>query len=125
MTVAVNEATGSVDAARTGPPWWLFIITGIAWLLIAMVVLRFDTTSIGTVGILLGVVLLGAGFTEFGAAAVGRGMRWAHVLLGFLFLMGGFWAFFRPINAFWALASVLGFLLVFKGSLDLVCSLFQ
>jgi uncharacterized membrane protein HdeD (DUF308 family) len=121
MTVAVNEPTGSVETT-SGPPWWLFLITGIAWLLVAMVVLRFDTTSIATVGILLGVVLLGAGFTEFGAAAVRPGWRWAHVVMGFLFLIGGFWAFFRPINAFWALASVLGFLLVFKGSLDIVSS---
>jgi hypothetical protein len=30
--------------------WWLFLITGIAWVIIALVVLRFDTTSLATVG---------------------------------------------------------------------------
>ncbi len=28
--------------------WWLFLITGIAWVIIALVVLRFDTTSLAT-----------------------------------------------------------------------------
>jgi hypothetical protein len=30
--------------------WWLFLITGIAWVIIALVVLRFDTTSLAAVG---------------------------------------------------------------------------
>ena len=32
------------------------------------------------------------------------------------------WAFARPFNAFWALASVLGLLLIFKGTLDIVAA---
>ena|ERR1051325_1274905 len=121
MTVAVGESTRSVRTAPSGPPWWVFLVTGVAWLLLSLIVLRFDISSIATVGVLLGLVLLGAGFTEFGAAAMrSRGLRWAHILLGVFFLAGGIWAFIRPINAFWSLASVLGFLLVFKGSLDIV-----
>jgi uncharacterized membrane protein HdeD (DUF308 family) len=42
--------------------------------------------------------------------------------MGVFFLIGSLWAFVRPINAFWALASVLGFLLILKGSLDIVLS---
>jgi len=30
------------------------------------------------------------------------------------------WAFARPFNAFWSLASVLGLLLIFKGTLDII-----
>ena len=44
--------------------WWLFLITGIAWLIIALIVLRFDTASIATVGSLLGIVFLIAGLNE-------------------------------------------------------------
>ena len=32
-------------------PWWLFLVTGIAWLLISLIVLRFDVTSIAAVGL--------------------------------------------------------------------------
>jgi uncharacterized membrane protein HdeD (DUF308 family) len=48
-------------------PWWLFLVTGVAWLLVSLIVLRFDVTSIAAVGVLLGVIFLTAmfrGFTE-------------------------------------------------------------
>ena len=91
-------------------PWWLFLITGIAWLLIAMVVLRFNISSITTVGILLGALFLAAAINEFFTSAVVDTWRWAHILLGILFVFGALWGFFQPKEAFWALASVLGLL---------------
>jgi hypothetical protein len=73
-------------------------------------VLRFRLSSITTVGVLIGVVFLLAMLNEFLLAWVRAGWRWAHVLLGVLFAVGAIWAFANPINAFWALASVLGLL---------------
>ena len=107
-------------AWRMVGPWWLFLVTGIAWLIIAVMVLRFTPASVNTVGILMGVLFLLAGFNEFMVAAVGHHWRWAHVLLGIFFVIGAIWAFARPFNAFWALASVLGLLLIFKGTLDII-----
>jgi uncharacterized membrane protein HdeD (DUF308 family) len=56
------------DRARASVmPWWLFLVTGIAWLLISLIVLRFDVTSIAAVGALLGAIFPMAivrGFTE-------------------------------------------------------------
>jgi uncharacterized membrane protein HdeD (DUF308 family) len=112
------------DAAlwRMAGPWWLFLITGIAWLIISVMVLRFTPASINTVGILLGVLFLLAGFNEFMVGSIGHSWRWAHVLLGILFIIGAIWAFARPFNAFWSLASVLGLLLIFKGTLDIIAA---
>jgi uncharacterized membrane protein HdeD (DUF308 family) len=107
---------------RMAGPWWLFLVTGIAWLIISVVVLRFTTTSIVTVGVLLGVLFLLAALNEFMISAVRRSWRWAHILLGILFVVGAIWAFARPVNAFWSIASVLGLLLVFKGTLDVIGS---
>jgi len=111
----------SMFGAITGV-WWLFLITGIAWLIIALIVLRFDTNSIATVGALLGVVFLITGLNEWMIAVVRPSWKWAHLALGILFVLGSFTAFARPYNAFWALASLLGFLLVLKGSLDIIVS---
>jgi uncharacterized membrane protein HdeD (DUF308 family) len=105
---------------RMAGPWWLFLVTGIAWLIISVVVLRFTTTSIVTVGVLLGVLFLLAAVNEFMISAVRRVWRWAHILLGILFVVGAIWAFARPVNAFWSIASVLGLLLIFKGTLDII-----
>jgi uncharacterized membrane protein HdeD (DUF308 family) len=111
----------STFGAITGV-WWLFLVTGIAWLIISLIVLRFDATSIATVGALLGVVFLIAGLNEGMIALVRPSWKWAHFALGILFVLGGFTAFVNPYNAFWALASLLGFLLVLKGSLDIIVS---
>jgi uncharacterized membrane protein HdeD (DUF308 family) len=105
---------------RLAGPWWVFLLTGIAWLIIAWVVLRFTPASITTVGVLLGVLFLLAAVNEFMIAAVRHHWRWAHILLSVLFVVGAIWAFARPFNAFWSIASVLGLLLIFKGTLDLI-----
>ena len=105
---------------RLAGPWWLFLVTGIAWLIIAVMVLRFNPASVNTVGVLMGVLFLLGAFNEFLIASMGHSWRWAHVVMGVLFLIGGIWAFARPFNAFWALASVLGLLLIFKGTLDII-----
>lgn len=103
-------------------PWWMLLVTGILWFLISLIVLRFDLASLAAVGTLLGIVLLVASVNELFVASLRRGWRWAHLLLGVVFAIGGIWAFLRPIATFVELAAILGFMLVFKGSLDLVAS---
>jgi uncharacterized membrane protein HdeD (DUF308 family) len=113
-----EERAATESLARA---WWLFLVTGILWLLIALVVLRFNLTSIAAVGVLLGVILLMAGMNEFLLLAVhGIAWKWVHGILGALFVIGGIWAFIHPIDAFWELAMILGFLLVLKGTFDVV-----
>ena len=101
--------------------WWLFLVSGILWLLIAWEVLRLNSTSIATVGVLLGVVFLVAGVNEVGMAALAPGgWRVWHYLMAGIFLLGGLWGFIRPVNTFFALASVLGLILVFYGAFEVV-----
>ena len=109
--------------ARLLGPWWLFLLTGIAWLVISMVVLRFTTTSAFTVGLLMGFVFLGAAANEFLIASVWSPWRWARALMGALFLAGAIWAFISPLDAFWTLAAALGVLLVLQGTLVLITSI--
>ena len=102
--------------------WWVFLVTGVLWFLISLVVLRFTETSITTVGVIIGVVFAVGCGNEFVTMAIQRSWRWVHLLLGILFALAAIWAFWQPEEAFWALASVLGFLLVFKGSVDIILS---
>ena len=69
------------EAARY---WWLFLVSGILWLLIAWMVLRLDATSIATVGVLLGVVFGLSGINEVGLAGVAPGgwKLWHYDLSG-------------------------------------------
>ena len=101
--------------------WWLFLVTGILWLLISVIVLRFNITSVATVGILLGFMFLGAAINEFLASTtVAGGWKFVHIALGVLFILGSLWGFFEPVDTFFALASVLGFLLVLMGSMHVI-----
>ena len=104
-------------------PWWVFLITGIAWMIIAVIVLRYETdplTSVATVGFLIGALFVYAAINEFIAASVVDTWKWLHWLMGFLFILGALYGFIRPYDTFFALASVLGFLLVFMGTLEII-----
>jgi uncharacterized membrane protein HdeD (DUF308 family) len=117
--MATSRAGAAGARAEDSGLWWLFLVTGIIWFIASIVVLRFDNTSITAVGIIIGVVVLGAAANEAMIATFSLGWRWAHWLLAVIFVLGALWAFIRPEDAFWALASVLGILLVFKGTVDI------
>ena len=105
---------------RLAGPWWLFLVTGIAWLIIAWVTLRFTPASLTTVGVLMGVLFLFAMLNEVMIAAVRSSWRWLHIVMAVLFAFGAGWAFARPLDAFWTLASILGLLLILRGTLDII-----
>ena len=101
--------------------WWLFLVSGVLWLLIAWMVLRLNATSIATVGVLLGVVFGLSGINEVGVASLSHG-GWKvwHYLLAAIFFLGALYGFIRPVSTFFALASVLGLILVFYGAFEIV-----
>ena len=108
--------------ARLAGPWWIFLLTGIGWLILSWIALRFTPASIPTVGVLLGVYFLVATINEFFIASVMPSWRWLHILMGIIFAFGAGWSFARPYNAFWALASILGLLLIFQGTFYIITS---
>jgi hypothetical protein len=109
------------EAARY---WWIYLVTGIAWLLIAWVVLRLNETSVKTVGVLLGIVFILAGLNEvFIATLVPGGWKVWHYLMAVIFFLGGLWGFIEPVNTFFALASVLGLILILYGSFEIARSI--
>jgi uncharacterized membrane protein HdeD (DUF308 family) len=104
--------------------WWVLLLIGIAWLFVAWLVLRADITSLATVGFLLGGLFIAAGVNEFAVGSMlGGGWKVLHYIIAVIFLLGGLWAFIRPINTFFALASVLGLVLILEGAFEIVRSL--
>ena len=118
----VVDVQGSLDpvrsAIREGSArwWWVPLVSGIAWFVIGWAVLRADVVSLATVGVLVGAVLLAQAVTEMSLAWLfHRGWRVVHAVLSTLFLLGAVWAFLQPVGTFFALASVLGLLLLLQG----------
>ena len=111
-------------ASRVLPPWWLFLVTGIGWTLVGLIVLRFDYTSVSAISILFGCVAIAAGVLEIGVLILAEG--WWKLLYGFLsvvFIAAGIIAFIHPGNTFVALAAVVSFFLVFAGTFDIIISI--
>ena len=100
--------------------WWVFLLTGIAWLVIAWLVLRMDITSIAAVGVLLGVVFFVASVNEVGLGSLmSGGWKILHYVMALIFFIGGLWSLVRPVDTFFALASVLGLILIFYGTFEI------
>ena len=103
--------------------WWIFLLTGVAWLIIAWLVLRTNQTSLATVGVLLGIVFIVAGVNEAGlGAVVSGGWKVWYYIMAVIFILAGIWSLIDPIDTFFALASVLGLVLIFYGSFEIIRS---
>jgi uncharacterized membrane protein HdeD (DUF308 family) len=115
------ELDENVIADEAGKWWWAIALIGVLWLWIGFIVLRLDLTSITAVGFLIGGMFLAAAVDEMMHASATRGgWKWLHYGLGVVFLLGSLWAFVRPIESVFALASVLGFILLLMGTFDVV-----
>jgi uncharacterized membrane protein HdeD (DUF308 family) len=103
------------------PPWWLLLITGIAWILVGVILLRFDYTSVSSISILFGVVAIAAGLFEVAAVFMAAGWwKLLNAVLAVAFIASGVIAFIHPGDTFLALAAVFSFFLIFAGTFDII-----
>jgi uncharacterized membrane protein HdeD (DUF308 family) len=115
------EASGPEPAARKALMglsrlWWLWLVFGILWIVIALVILQFDQASINTVGVLIGAMFLAAGFQQLALAGlIGGAARWILMIFGVLFLIAGVIALINPEETFAGIADILGFLFLMVG----------
>jgi uncharacterized membrane protein HdeD (DUF308 family) len=103
--------------------WWIFLASGIAWLVFALLVFQWNYTTVYAISILFGIVALIAGVNEFAAITVSTtGWKIWHGVLGVLFVIAGIWALVHPHTAFATLAALVAFFLLVKGIFDLTVS---
>jgi uncharacterized membrane protein HdeD (DUF308 family) len=95
--------------------WWLWLVAGIAWIVISLVILQFDAASVTTVGVLVGLMFALAAVQSFALTAVGGAVRWVSAIFGVLFLVAAVICFISPEGTFAALADTLGFLFLLVG----------
>jgi uncharacterized membrane protein HdeD (DUF308 family) len=120
----ISAATRRRTLADALPPWWLLLITGIGWTLLALIVLRFDYTSVSAISILFGIVAIAAGVLEIGVLMLARGWwKLLHAVLVVVFIGAGIVAFIHPGDTFVALSAVFSFFLVFAGTMDIIVSI--
>src|SRR5919201_5062870 len=75
---------------RVADKWWIFLLTGIAWLIFALIVFQWSYASVTAISYLFGVVLLVAAVNELFQLAVSTtGWKFVHGILCVLFTLGG------------------------------------
>ena len=95
--------------------WWMWLIAGISWGVISLVILQFDAASITTVGVLVGAMFTFAAVQNFALVSVPGSVRWVSAVFGVAFLIAAVICFISPENTFVALADTLGFLFLLVG----------
>jgi uncharacterized membrane protein HdeD (DUF308 family) len=95
--------------------WWLWLVFGIAWIAVSVVILQFDQASVTTVGVIVGIMFLGVSCQQFVLASLADRLRWLFAIFGVLFLIAAILAFISPENTFAAIADMLGFLFLIVG----------
>lgn len=109
----------SIEGQRTARElakwWWAWLVIGILWIIVALIILQFTTASVVTVGIIVGVMFIGAGIQSFIVAQVSGGWKWLAITFGVILVIGGVIALFNPVTTFLAFANILGFVFALIG----------
>jgi uncharacterized membrane protein HdeD (DUF308 family) len=116
----MEEAMPSRTAARetlrgVSQLWWLWIVFGVAWIAISIVILQFDQASITTVGVLIGIMFLATAGEQFVVGSLADRWQLLYWLFAVLFVVAGIASLISPENTFAAIADLLGFLFLLVG----------
>jgi uncharacterized membrane protein HdeD (DUF308 family) len=119
VSEATYDAAGAARMLSKG--WWVFLIAGILWLIMSLIVFRMELSTVYAISILFGIIAIAAGIDEFMTiGAVHGGWKWLHGTLGVIFVIAGVVALVNPEWTFLALASIIGWWFLFKGIFDLI-----
>jgi uncharacterized membrane protein HdeD (DUF308 family) len=98
-----------------GKLWWIELVLGIIWIIVSLVVLQFEESSLTTIGIIVGFMFLFTGLQQLFYSFIAEGWKWLWVIFGLFFIVAAIVAFAYPKNTFAAIADALGFLFLLVG----------
>src|ERR1700761_8769634 len=104
--------------------WWVLLVAGAAWIVIAVVMLRFTYTTVEAIAKLFGAVFLLAAAAEVMVGSLSsRGWRVARGLVAVVFVVAGVAAFLAVKATVVALAAVMSVLFIAWGILGVVTAI--
>jgi uncharacterized membrane protein HdeD (DUF308 family) len=117
----VREGAGLGAALeKAASYWWVELALGVFWIVVSLVVLKFNQASVTTVGILTGLMFLLFAAQESVLAVVDRPRRWLWAIFSVLLAASGIVALIHPTATFAGFADILGFVFVLIGVMWMV-----
>ncbi len=110
--MAARTADAQLD---TGNLWWLWLVAGVLWVVVGIVIVQFDSASVRTVGVIVGVMLFVAGLQYLVVGSLADHAKWAWYVFGAVLGVVGLVAMLNPVQTFASLADMLGFVFAFVG----------
>jgi uncharacterized membrane protein HdeD (DUF308 family) len=118
--MAIGQTELRAEARAVGRQWWVFLVTGIAWLVYSWIVLSLGDTTVWAIAILAGLGFIAVGVNEFMIAGLIDSWKWLHLVGGVLCIGAGIIAFAWPSETYLVLAGILAWFLLFRGTFDVV-----
>jgi len=115
MEVEVEEVEIDDSMMMMGKLWWVWLLAGIIWVLLSLAILRMNTASMTTWGVVIGILFMLAGIQEIFVGAVASTWRWVWVTIGILFIIGGIIMVAYPNKTFVGFAQILGWVFLVFG----------
>ena len=112
MTTRTTEQHVLEDVSKW---WWLWLVIGALWIIVALVILQFESASVRTVGILIGLMFMIAGAQYVVIGMLAEGWKWLWYVFGIVLGIAGLVALVNPSEAFAVLADMLGFIFALVG----------
>jgi uncharacterized membrane protein HdeD (DUF308 family) len=115
MEAEVTEVEIDDSMAAMGKLWWVWLLAGIVWGLLSLAILRMNTASVTTWGVVIGILFILAGFQEIFVGAISSSWKWVWMLIGILFIFGGIIMIAYPNKTFVGFAEILGWIFLVFG----------
>jgi uncharacterized membrane protein HdeD (DUF308 family) len=103
--------------------WWLFLITGILWILFGMFVLSYRVGSLLALAVFVGVTLLFGGVNQIATALRVPSWGWVFLIAGVLSIIAGIITLAWPGQTLFVISVFLSWYLVFVGIAHVVGAL--
>jgi uncharacterized membrane protein HdeD (DUF308 family) len=112
----------SRHTAKNARSWWLLVVTGIAWIVVSVLILRFDHATGAAAAVLFGMYCLIAAATQTMIAAVSSSTGWcvAYGLLAAILVVAGVLSFAHFGAALDPLTAIISFYFILRGCFDIV-----
>jgi uncharacterized membrane protein HdeD (DUF308 family) len=116
--------TAMAEATReTTKRWWLFLLTGVLWIIYAFAVLSASINTVWAIAVLFGIGFIVGGIFELMLAAIAESWKWLHVLFGIISIGAGIVALVWPGQTFLILAAIIGWFLMLDGIMSIAVSI--